>query len=627
MSSKFIHLHTHSHYSLLDGLSKVEDMVRIASEHKMDAMAITDHGNMYGAIEFYKKCKKAGIKPIIGCEVYVAERRMADKEPGIDNKRYHLILLAKNINGYKNLMKIVTKANLDGYYYKPRVDSELLREYSEGIIALSGCMGGKLSKAILAENMEKAEALVVEHQEIFGKENYFIEIQSHPHIERDQELREKLAKLAKKFDIPLVATQDSHYPCKDDHKAHHTLLQVNTGTDGKDSSKFEFSDDDFSLIDEKTALEYFQGYEEAVRNTKMVADMCEDYDLDLGKAYFPNYELPEGIKPEDELRKFVYDGLIKRNVEATEEVKTRIEYELDIIIKKGYPSYFLVVSDLLKYAKENGILTNTRGSAAGSLVSYLIGITNINPIEYKLPFERFLNPDRPSAPDIDMDYADNRRDEMVAYARKKYGEDKVAQIGTFGTMAARGSVRDITRALGFPVSLGDRIAKLVPMGSQGFPMTLERALEENPELKEAYDKEEDVKKILDMAMKIEGAARHMGVHAAGVVISPIPLTDVVPLQFDPKGEGKIITQYDMYSVDEDNAGLLKFDFLGLKNLSIIADAIKLAKIIKKADVNYDTIPLDDKKTFEICFTTYQKVCKEFGFALSLLHKKSIKQSR
>ena len=592
--SKFIHLHTHSHYSLLDGLSKVEDMVRIAGEHKMDAMAITDHGNMYGAIEFYKKCKKAGIKPIIGCEVYVAERGMKDKEPGIDNKRYHLILLAKNITGYKNLMKIVTKANLEGYYYKPRVDGELLREYSEGIIALSGCMGGKLSKAILADNMEKAEALVIEHQEIFGKENYFIEIQSHPHIERDQELREKLAKLAKKFNIPLVATQDSHYPCKDDHKAHHTLLQVNTGTDGKDSSKFEFSDDDFSLIDEKTALEYFQGYEEAVKNTKMVADMCEDYDLNLGKAYFPNYEIESGAKPEDELRKFTEEGLIKRNVEETPEVRTRIEYELGIITAKGYPSYFLVVADLLKYSKENGILTNTRGSAAGSLVSYLIGITNINPIEYKLPFERFLNPERPSLPDIDMDFADNRRDEVIAYAKRKYGEDKVAQIGTFGTMMARGSVKDVARALGYPYDIGDRISKMIPEGSQGFAMTIKHAMEIVPELQEAYDKEKDVKEIIDLAKKMEGCVRHVSVHAAGIVIAPSELYNFTPIQYDPKG-GHIITQYDMYNIED--VGLPKFDFLGIRNLSILSEAMRLVKLLHNVDINLETIPIDDKKTY------------------------------
>ncbi len=596
MDSKFIHLHTHSHYSLLDGLSKVEDMVRIAKEHNMSAMAITDHGNMYGAIEFYKKCNYAGIKPIIGCEVYVAERGRTDKEPGIDNKRYHLILLAKNITGYKNLMKIVTKANLEGYYYKPRVDSELLREHSKGIIALSGCMGGKLSKAILAGNMERAEALVLEHQEIFGKENYFIEIQSHPHIDRDKELRDKLVTLAGKFNIPLVATQDSHYPCKDDHKAHHTLLQVNTGTDGKDSSKFEFSDDDFSLIDEKTALEYFEGYEEAVTNTKMIADMCESYDLELGKAYFPNYVLENGVTAEQELRRLVEEGLIKRSTERSEEVNTRIEYELGIIVSKGYPSYFLVVADLLKFSKEQGILTNTRGSAAGSLVSYLIGITNINPIEYKLPFERFLNPERPSLPDIDMDFADNRRDEVIEYAKQKYGEDKVAQIGTFGTMMAKGSVRDVARALGYPYNVGDRISTMIPMGSQGFAMTINHALEIVPELAEAYEKEKETKEIIDLAKKMEGCVRHVSVHAAGIVIAPTELYNYTPIQYDPKG-GHIITQYDMYNIED--VGLPKFDFLGIRNLSILSEAIRLVKLLHNLDIDIEKIPINDKLTYEM----------------------------
>lgn len=323
--AKFIHLHTHSHYSLLDGLSKVEDMVRIAKEHGMGAMAITDHGNMYGAIEFYKECKKAGIKPIIGCEVYVAERKRTDKEPGIDNKRYHLILLAKNLKGYKNLMRIVTEANLTGYYYKPRVDMDLLREFHEGIIALSGCMGGKLSRAILSGDMEKAEGLILEHQEVFGKENYFLEIQAHPHIERDKELRDKLAELGKKFHIPLIATQDSHYPCKDDHKAHHTLLQVNTGAEGKDAGKFEFSEDDFSLIDTDTALEYFKDYPEAVTNTNLVADMCEDYEIELGVAYFPDFKTENDEDPNEVLRRLAYEGFAFRKIEQTKEYVDRLE--------------------------------------------------------------------------------------------------------------------------------------------------------------------------------------------------------------------------------------------------------------------------------------------------------------
>ncbi len=571
-------------------------MVRIAKESKMPAMAITDHGNMYGAIEFYKECKKAGIKPIIGCEVYVAERGMTDKEPGIDNKRYHLILLAKNMQGYKNLMRIVTEANLKGYYYKPRVDMDLLQEFHEGIIALSGCMGSKLSRAILAGNDEKVEELIKEHINVFGKENYFIEIQAHPHIERDRELREKLVALAKKHDLTYVATQDSHYPCKDDHEAHHTLLQVNTGADGKDSSKFEFSDDDFSLIDEKTAREYFKDIPESINNTRIVADLCEDYDLELGKAYFPDFPIEEGTTADEVLRDLAYKGFVFRELPQSTEYVDRLEYELGIIAQKHYPTYFLVVGDLLRYSREHGILTNIRGSVAGSLTTYLLGITNVDPLEYKLPFERFLNPERPSLPDIDMDFADNRRDEMINYAKKKYGADKVAQVGTFGTMMAKGSVRDVARALGYPYTVGDRISTMIPLGSQGTAMTIDTAMKLVPELKDAYDKEPDTKQIIDLAKKMEGCVRHISVHAAGIVIAPRPLYEFSPIQYDPKG-GNIITQYDMYSIED--AGLPKFDFLGIRNLAILADAIDRVKMLHNVDIDLDKVPLNDKKTFAL----------------------------
>ncbi len=595
MSSRFIHLHTHSHYSLLDGLTKLETMVDIAKKHDMPAIALTDHGNMYGAIEFYKLCKKAGIKPIIGVEAYVTAGSRLDKTANTDGGKryYHMILLAKNLKGYKNLIRLVTKANLEGYYYKPRMDKEILREFHEGIVALSGCMGGELSQTILRGNLEKADELIREYQDIFGKENYFIEIQSHPSIERDKELREALVKIAKKHKIPVVATQDSHYPCQDDHEAHHTLLAINTQGDGKEG--LEFSKDDFSLIDEKTALEYFSDVPESVANTSLVADLCEDYEIELGKAYFPEYPL-EGVTADEKLRELAFNGFAFRELEETKDYRDRLEYELGVIKQKGYAGYFLVVSDLLRYARENGILTNIRGSVAGSLTTYLIGITNVDPLVYKLPFERFLNPERPSLPDIDMDYADNRRGEMIEYAKRKYGEDHVAQIGTFGTMMAKGSVRDVARALGYPYAIGDRISGMIPMGSQGFPMTIERAMEMVPELAAAYKKEPDTKRIIDLALKMEGCVRHVSVHAAGVVIAPKPLYEFAPTQFDPKGDA-IITQYDMHYIED--VGLPKFDFLGIRNLAILADAVKLVEQLRGIKVDLDRIDLEDIPTFHM----------------------------
>lgn len=596
LNSNLIHLHTHSHYSLLDGLSKIPDMVKQCKKNGMNALAITDHGNMYGAIELYKEARKAGIKPIIGVEAYIAERGRADKEPGVDNRRYHLTLLAKNRQGYQNLMRLISIANMEGYYYKPRMDKEILRLYSEGIICLSGCMGSQLSQAVLAHNNEKAEALIKEHQEIFGIENYFLEVHSHPHVENDKKLRDGIIMLGKKFNIKVVAGQDSHYLCIDDHKAHNTLLAVNTGTDGKEGTRLEFSDDDFSLIDEKTALKYFSDCKEAVSNTKIVANLCESYNLELGKAFFPNFPIPEGKTADEVLHDLAYKGFEDRKLEKTKVYIDRLEYELGIIKQKGYPAYFLVVADLLTYAKENKIYTNIRGSVAGSLTTYLTGITKVDPIVYKLPFERFLNPERPSLPDIDMDFADNRRDEIISYTKQKYGEDKVAQIGTFGTMMAKGSVRDVARALGHPYVVGDRISSMIPIGSQGMPMTIDHAMKIIPELKTAYKNEKDTKEIIDLAKKMEGCVRHISVHAAGVVIAPRPLYEYTPIQFDPKG-GNIITQYDMYSIED--AGLPKFDFLGIKNLAILAEAVRLVKAAHKIDVDIDNIPLDNAKTFEI----------------------------
>ncbi len=592
---KFIHLHTHSHYSLLDGLSKIDEMVALAQKHQMPALAITDHGNLHGAIEFYKTCKAHGIKPIIGVEAYITPGSRFDKRPNIDTERFHLTLLAKNATGFKNLVKLVTLSHLEGYYYKPRMDKEILRKYSDGVIALSGCFGGELSKALRKKNLSEAESVIKEHREIFGAENYFLEIMHHPGVENIEEVRREIINLSKKFSIPLVATQDSHYLHHEDQRAHETLLAIQTNGDLNDENRFSMATDDFSFIDTETALKYFKDTPEAVWNTTKVAEMC-DLELELGKWVFPDFKVESGKSYDDELKKLTYAGISKRNLEETKEITDRIEYELKIIKDKGYAPYFLVVGDLINYANSRGILTNIRGSVAGSLVTYLLGITNVNPLEFKLPFERFLNPERPSAPDIDMDFADNRRDEMIDYAKQKYGEENVAQIGTFGTMLARGSVRDVARALGHPYAVGDRISRLIPMGSQGFPMTIEKALKMSPELKEIYKKEDDAREIIDLARRLEGCVRHVSVHAAGVVISPKPLSDMVPLQLDPKG-GKVITQYDMYAVED--AGLLKFDFLGIRNLSILGDAVRLVKEIRGTEIDIEKIPLDDKKTFEM----------------------------
>ncbi|MCF7835820.1 MAG: DNA polymerase III subunit alpha [Candidatus Marinimicrobia bacterium] len=599
MMSNFVHLHTHSHYSLLDGLAKIDDLVNEAVNYKMPALAITDHGNMHGAVEFYKKANKAGIKPILGTEAYVAPRLMSQKEHGTDNKFNHLILLAKDEEGYKNLLKIVSAGHLEGFYYKPRIDKEILAKHSKGIIASSACMAGEIPRLILSQRYEDAKKCVRQYQDILGEENFFLEIQHHPNVPNHDLAMEGVVKLSKEMNVPLIATQDTHYLKKEDDIAQDALIAIQTNTIVKESNRLSMLGEDYSFRSPEEMTGLFKENPSAISNTLKVAEMC-NVELKLGEWIFPKFEIPEDESAGSFLKKQAFENMRKKfpnaNDEEKKRMKERMDYELNIIETKGYSPYFLIVADFVNYARENKIVTNTRGSAAGSFVSFLIGISDVDPIKYELPFERFLNPYRPSPPDIDMDFADDKRDQILEYAKQKYGYDKVAQIGTFGTMMARGAVRDVTRALGYNYETGDKISKMIPLGAQGSPMTIQKAMNENPELKEVFEKEDEARKILNLAQKIEGAARHISVHAAGVVISPTTLTDFMPLQREARGD-KIITQYDMHAAED--AGLLKFDFLGIRNLSILGKAVELVEKTRGEKVDLMSIPIDDPKSFEI----------------------------
>lgn len=610
----FVHLHNHSHYSLLDGLPKIKEMVSHAKELGFDALALTDHGNMYGAIEFYQACQAAEIKPIIGQEVYMAPNSRLQKRPRIDDKYNHLILLAKNFAGYKNLLKLTSIANADGFYYKPRMDFELLTEHAEGLIVLSGCLRGELAQAIVSDKIDKAKEIILKYKQVFG-DDYYLEVQHHPNLEKQQLVNQKIFDLSKETNTLVVATCDCHYLHPSDSEAQDLLVCIGTGKEVTDTRRLDMRDVDLSMKSEEEMYKKFPGHPEAIDNTALVAEKI-DLEIPLGEYHFPECEIPEGFTAdewlydrahrglgiryeffgEEEVEKLSIDEIKARFDEEDDTIIERLRYELDIIKTKKYPEYFLIYSDFCKWTKEQKIMSTTRGSAAGSLVSYALSILDVNPLDYGLPFERFLNPLRPSAPDIDFDIQDDRRHEVLEYVIDKYGAEKVAQIITFGTMAARGAVRDVGRALGMRYGDVDRISKMIPMGQQGFPMTIERALEENEELAQAYKTEPNTKRLLDYAQQVEGCARHSSIHAAGVVISPGPLTDFTATQVDPDSGGNV-TQYEMKSVE--TAGLVKMDFLGIRNLSILGRAIEIIKRTKGKEIDILEIPLDDKKTFEM----------------------------
>jgi len=587
----FTHLHVHSHYSLLDGLARPEQLLKRAKEMGLDALALTDHGVMYGAIEFYSLAKKIGIKPIIGCEVYLAPNSLADKTPKIDSKFYHLVLLAKNKTGYYNLLKLVTIAELEGFYYKPRIDKEVLKKHSDGLIALSACAKGEIPSALLVDDYKKASQLAQEYQEIFGKDNFYLELQHHPELPDQKKINDGLLKLSKELNIPAVVTTDVHYTNKEDKKAQDVLLAIQTGTDIRNQDRFSMEEMDLYFKSPEEITKDFSDHPELFENIKKIVDQC-NLELDLGEIILPHFTTPKGEDSFQYLKKIALQNFKKIYSLKNKEAKERFDYELGVIKKTGFADYFLIIQDFIRFAKEENILTNTRGSAAGSLIAYVLGITSVDPLEHGLYFERFLNPERIQPPDIDLDIADNRRADLINYITEKYGQNHVAQIITFGIMKSRMAVRDVTRALGHQYALGDQISKLLPQN-----ITIDKALSIVPELKQLYQTDTDARDVIDMAQQLEGVARHASTHAAGVVISREPLVHYSPLQHSSRNDQEVITQYDMYSLEK--IGLLKVDILGLANLTIIKNALRIIKKVYDEEIDLDKVEYKDKKVYKL----------------------------
>ncbi|HUZ77353.1 MAG TPA: DNA polymerase III subunit alpha [Chloroflexota bacterium] len=628
----FAHLHVHTEFSLLDGLSKVESLLDRVKELGMTSVAMTDHGNMHGAIDFYKAAKARDLNPIVGAEIYVAERRLHQKEGPLDRENYHLTLLARDLDGYKNLMRILSIAHLEGMYYKPRVDHEVLRQHSGGLIALSGCCGSEVSQAILRNNPERATRLAEEYRDIFGAENYYFELQMHQ-LEEQRRVNAGLLEMAARLKVPVVATNDSHYTRKDDVKAHDILLCIQVAKDYDDPNRFRLTGEDFYLRSPEEMAELFKDTPAAIENTLAIAERCH-LDIPMGNWILPNFAPPGGAAPEEYIRDVVHQAMEERYAPVGDEVRQRVDYELDVIVEKGYSTYMLIVADYVNWAKQQGIAVGPgRGSAAGSVVSYLLKITGLDPFFYKLPFERFLNRERPSGPDIDMDFSDKRRDEVLAYVAQKYGEDRVARICTFGTMGARAAIRDVGRVLAVPYGEIDRMCKLIPPDKPTMATSIAMALEQVAELRTLRDGSPKVAEVLALAQTLEGTVRHVSMHACGVVIGDRPLVEYLPLmrpsgsaasstagvaalapsqdwaeEADPSTPAEdsvvstaaglaLVSQYEFNAVEK--TGLLKMDFLGLINLSMIENTIAFARQTQGVEIDIAAIPLDDAATYEL----------------------------
>uniref|UniRef100_UPI00266630D0 DNA polymerase III subunit alpha n=1 Tax=Ruthenibacterium lactatiformans TaxID=1550024 RepID=UPI00266630D0 len=583
----FTHLHLHTEYSLLDGACRIEGLMQRVKALGQTAVAITDHGVMYGCVDFYKAAKKAGVKPIIGCEVYVATRTRFDKVNRIDGSN-HLVLLCKNETGYKNLIKMVSAGFTEGFYNKPRVDHELLEEYHEGLICLSACLAGEIPQALLAGDYEKAKNLARYYEDLFGKGNYYIEIQDHG-LDEQRTVLPLLVRLSRETGIPLVATNDAHYLEKEDSRMQHILICIQTNKTVNDDDVLEFGTDEFYVKSTDEMYELFSAWPEACENTSRIAEMCS-FDFEFGVTKLPYFVAPDGMDNKEYFVKLCRDGLLRRyGADVPEDIRARLDYEISIIDRMGYINYYLIVFDFINYAKSQGIPVGPgRGSGAGSLAAYCVGITNIDPIKYNLLFERFLNPERVSMPDFDIDFCYERRQEVIDYVIRKYGADHVAQIVTFGTMAARAAIRDVGRVLDMPYGTVDGIAKLVPMEPK---MTLTKALSISRELKARYDADPQVKELIDMSLKLEGMPRHASTHAAGVVITREAADEYVPLATN---DGNPVTQFTMTTIEE--LGLLKMDFLGLRTLTVIDDAEKMIRK-RESGFSMDAVPYDDQRVY------------------------------